>query len=55
MTGGMCDGCAASLADMYDDYIYGIKEISDINASFRPNYICGDEDNARNGISCNMQ
>ena len=31
---GLCDGCAAGLADMYQDYIEGKKEICDINREF---------------------
>lgn len=31
---GSCDGCAAGLADMYQDYIDGKKEIRDINMEF---------------------
>ena len=31
---GSCDGCAAGLAEMYQDYIDGKKEIRDINTEF---------------------
>ena len=31
---GLCDGCAAGLAEMYRDYIDGRKEIRDINMAF---------------------
>ena len=31
---GSCDGCAAGLAEMYQDYIDGKKEIRDINKEF---------------------
>ena len=31
---GSCDGCAAGLAEMYQDYIDGNKEIRDINMEF---------------------
>ena len=31
---GPCDGCAAGLAEMYQDYIDGKKEIRDINMEF---------------------
>jgi hypothetical protein len=31
---GSCDGCAAGLAEMYQDYIDGRKEIRDINMIF---------------------
>ena len=32
---GSCDGCAVGVADMYQDYIDGKKEIHDINMEFR--------------------
>lgn len=32
---GACDGCAPGLAEMYQDYIDGKKDICDINAEFR--------------------
>ncbi|MBR6382142.1 MAG: purine biosynthesis protein PurH [Lachnospiraceae bacterium] len=38
---GSCDGCAAGLIDMYQDYIDGKKEIRDINMAFRANYESG--------------
>ena len=31
---GMCDGCMAGLAEMYQDYIDGKKEIREINMEF---------------------
>ena len=31
---GSCDGCAAGLAEMYQEYIDGRKEIRDINMEF---------------------
>ena len=40
---GSCDGCAAGLADMYLDYIDGIRELKEINMSFRARYVSGDE------------
>lgn len=49
---GSCDGCAAGLIDMYDDYIYGEKEISEINASFRAHYVTGDQNSRDDGMSC---
>ncbi|SNU08147.1 hypothetical protein SAMN06297422_11584 [Lachnospiraceae bacterium] len=36
-----CDGCMAGLADMYQDYIDGKKEIRDINMEFRAHYESG--------------
>ena len=42
-TNGSCDGCAAGLADMYQDYIDGKREIKDINMSFKAQYESGDD------------
>lgn len=41
--GGACDGCMAGLADMYQDYIDGKKEIRDINMEFKAQYESGIE------------
>ena len=35
---GTCDGCMSGLAEMYQDYIDGKKEIRDINMEFRAHY-----------------
>ena len=40
---GSCDGCMAGLAEMYQDYIDGKKEIREINMAFRANYESGIE------------
>ena len=40
---GACDGCMAGLAEMYQDYIDGKKEIREINMEFRANYESGME------------
>ncbi|MBP5283031.1 MAG: purine biosynthesis protein PurH [Lachnospiraceae bacterium] len=42
-TGGSCDGCMAGLAEMYQDYIDGKKEIREINMEFRARYESGVE------------
>ena len=39
---GNCDGCMAGLAEMYQDYIDGKKEIRDINREFSARYVRGD-------------
>ena len=39
---GACDGCAAGLAEMYQDYIDGKKEIREINMELCARYISGD-------------
>ena len=33
-----CDECSGGLADMYDDYIYGKRELAEITMSFRREY-----------------
>lgn len=38
-----CDGCMAGLADMYQDYIDGKRELRDINMAFHAGYISGEE------------
>ncbi len=38
---GSCDGCMAGLAEMYQDYIDGRKEIREINMEFRAKYESG--------------
>lgn len=39
-----CDGCMSGLAEMYQDYIDGKKEIRDINMEFNARYERGDMD-----------
>ena len=39
-----CDGCMSGLAEMYQDYIDGKKEIHDINMEFNARYVTGDMD-----------
>ena len=33
-TDGLCDGCACGITKMYDDYIEGRKELSEIHQAF---------------------
>ena len=40
---GSCDGCMAGLAEMYQDYIDGKREIRDINMAFKAQYESGEE------------
>ena len=49
---GSCDGCMAGLAEMYQDYIDGKKEIRDINMEFKAQYESGIEGPEKN--SCEM-
>ena len=48
---GSCDGCAAGLAEMYQDYIEGRKEIRQINMEFNARYTKGYVDK-ETGRSC---
>ena len=48
-----CDGCMAGLADMYQDYIDGKKEIREITMEFNARYVKGDMDKDDEG-SCPM-
>ena len=50
---GACDGCAAGLADMYQDYIDGKRELKEINMSFRRGYVSGDQGPEKK--TCGMQ
>lgn len=49
-----CDGCMAGLAEMYQDYIDGKKEIREINMEFNAHYAKSDMD-IDEGRSCMMQ
>ena len=42
---GACDGCAAGLAEMYQEYIDGRKEIREINMEF-----CARHENNDTGV-----
>lgn len=46
---GACDGCMAGLAEMYQDYIDGKKEIREINMEFNARYESGSEAPERHG------
>lgn len=50
---GSCDGCASGLADMYQDYIDGKRELREINMAFRTGYVSGEEGPTRS--SCGYQ
>ena len=39
-----CDGCMSGLAEMYQEYIDGEKEIREINMEFQARYVRGDMD-----------
>ena len=44
-----CDGCASGLAEMYQDYIDGKRELRDINMSFSARYVHGEDMRERSG------
>ena len=48
---GSCDGCMAGLADIYQDYIDGKKEIREINMEFRARFESGVDGPEREGCS----
>ena len=37
-----CDGCMSGLAEMYQDYIDGKKELREINMEFNARYVHGE-------------
>ena len=47
-----CDGCMSGLAEMYQDYIDGKKELREINMEFNARYVSGSEGPSRG--SCMM-
>lgn len=49
---GACDGCMPGLAEMYQDYIDGKRELREINMSFCARYVSGAEGQTRSG--CGM-
>jgi hypothetical protein len=46
-----CDGCMAGLADMYQDYIDGRRELKEINMSFHASFVKDDDMDGKSG-SC---
>ena len=46
-----CDGCMSGLAEMYQDYIDGKRELKDINMAFHAGYISGEEQPSPGGCS----
>ena len=49
---GLCDGCSPGLADMYQDYIDGRRELREINRTFDIRYTRASAGPDRNGRSC---
>ena len=46
---GACDGCSPGLAEMYQDYIEGRKELREINMEFNVRYTSGSAGPVRSG------
>ncbi len=49
-----CDGCMPGLAEMYQDYIDGKKEIRDINMEYNARYVSGEEGPERHSCMGSM-
>ncbi len=49
-----CDGCMANLADMYQEYIDGQKELREINMEFNARCVSGEEVPGREGCGMNV-
>ena len=49
-----CDGCMPGLAEMYQDYIDGKKELREINMEFNARYVKGDDMPGRNSSGGRM-
>lgn len=49
-----CDGCMSGLAEMYQEYIDGQKELREINMEFNARYVSGKEVPGREGCGMNV-
>ncbi len=38
---GLCDGCSPGIAEMYQDYIDGKRELREINMAYSARYVSG--------------
>ena len=47
-----CEGCAAGMYEMYQDYIEGRRELREINMAYRSGYVSGQTGPDRTG--CGM-
>lgn len=52
--GASCDGWVAGIAEMYQDYIDGKKEIREINMEFRARYYKADLEKEESRRGCGM-
>ena len=51
---GLCDGCSPGLIDMYDAYIKGEKEISEITMEFNARYVKGNNEDEKSSCIMNL-
>ena len=51
---GGCDGCAQGVIEMYDRYIEGEMELSEVNAAYRAHFCMEERDEKETGFSCAM-
>ena len=49
---GLCDGCACGIIEMYDDYIDGKLELSEVNRGFSAGYVKGSPEPERGESAC---
>lgn len=49
---GLCDGCSPGLAEMYQDYIEGRRELREINGAFDARYTSGHRGPDRGSGGC---
>lgn len=47
-----CEGCAAGMYEMYQDYIDGRRELREINSAYRAGYVSGQTGPGKSG--CGM-
>ena len=48
---GTCDSDEDAFLEMYDEYIEGKKEIAEINATYRANYVRAEDERIKGGCS----
>lgn len=46
---GLCDGCSQGIISMYDAYIDGLKELSEVNKEFTAHYEVDDKRGGNRG------
>ncbi len=49
---GLCDGCSCGIIEMYNDYIDGKLELSEVNRRFSTGYVKGSPEPERGESTC---